>query len=142
MFSQPNQPYSPINPTNLDINFKDLMFGQGYNYSQDYSMVHGSDHDLAPGLAHGSFPFDDDEDNSPAEEVSPVRPKKPPKHATTTKKDDPKEGKEAPKERTVAEEIALCQGWCEVSENSISGNNMKAKGFWEAVIRYFERRLV
>nr|GEZ38893.1 hypothetical protein [Tanacetum cinerariifolium] len=57
-----------------------------------------------------SFPFDDDEDNSPAEEVSPVRPKKPPKHATTTKKDDPKEGKEAPKERTVAEEIALCQG--------------------------------
>nr|GEZ66721.1 hypothetical protein [Tanacetum cinerariifolium] len=70
---------------------------------------HGSGHGLAPGSAHGWFPFDDDEDNSPAEEVSPVKPKKPSKHATKTKKDDPNEGKEAPKEWTVAEEIALCQ---------------------------------
>ncbi|GKD54804.1 hypothetical protein Tco_1288191 [Tanacetum coccineum] len=127
--SQPNQPYSPINPTNLDMNFEELIFSQDYNYSQDYSMGHGS--------AHGSLPFDDDEDNSPAEEVSPVKPKKPSKRAAKTKKDDPKEGKEAPKEWTVAEETALCQGWCDVSENSISENNMKAKGFWEAVIRYF-----
>ncbi|GJW09479.1 hypothetical protein Tco_1575306 [Tanacetum coccineum] len=137
--SQPNQPYSPINPTNLDMNFEDLMFGQEYNYSQDYSMGHGSGHGLTPGSTHGLFPFDDDEDNSPAEEVSPVKPKKPSKHTAKTKKDDPKEGKEAPKELTVAEEIVLCQGWCDVSENSISGNNMKAKGFWEAVIRYFEK---
>nr|GEX12496.1 hypothetical protein [Tanacetum cinerariifolium] len=100
--SQPNQPYSPINLTNLDLNFE--------------------------------FPFDDDEDNSSAKEVSPVKPKKPSKRAAKTKKDDPKEGKEAPKEWTVAEEIALCQGWCNILENSISGNNMKAKGFWEAVI--------
>ncbi|GKA74748.1 ribonuclease H-like domain-containing protein [Tanacetum coccineum] len=102
-------------------------------------MGHGSGHGSAPGSAHGSFPFIDDEDNSPAEEVSPVKPKKPSKHAAKTKKDDPMEGKEAPKEWTVAEEIALCQGWCDVSENSISRNSMKAKGFWEVVIRYFEK---
>ncbi|GKC57263.1 retrotransposon protein, putative, ty3-gypsy subclass, partial [Tanacetum coccineum] len=76
--------------------------------------------------------------NSPAKEVSPVKPKKPSKRAAKTKKDDPNEGKEAPKEWTVAEEIALCEGWCDVSENNISGNSMKAKGFWEAVIRYFK----
>ncbi|GJS63837.1 hypothetical protein Tco_0804041 [Tanacetum coccineum] len=128
--SQPNQPYSPINPTNLDMNFEELIFSQDNNYSQDYSMGHGSGHGSAP----SSLPFDDDEDNSPAEEVSPVKPKKPSKRAAKTKKDDPKEGKEAPKEWTVAEETTLCQGWCDVSENSISGNNMKAKGFWEAVI--------
>ncbi|GJX70817.1 hypothetical protein Tco_0307988 [Tanacetum coccineum] len=34
----------------------------------------------------------------------------------------------------MEEEIALCQGWCDVSENSISGNSMKTKGFWEVVI--------
>nr|GEU74485.1 hypothetical protein [Tanacetum cinerariifolium] len=50
-------------------------------------MGHGSGHGLAPGLAHGSFSFDDDEDNSPAEEVSPVKPKKPSKRAAKTKKD-------------------------------------------------------
>nr|GFC19676.1 hypothetical protein [Tanacetum cinerariifolium] len=99
--SQPNQPYSPINSTNLDMNFEELIFSQDYNYSQDYSMGHGS--------------------------ASPVKPKKLSKRAAKTKKDDPKEGNEAPREWTVAEEIALCQGWCDVSENSISGNSMKAK---------------
>ncbi|GKF14417.1 hypothetical protein Tco_0055879, partial [Tanacetum coccineum] len=77
--SQPNQPYSPINPTNLDMNFEELLF-------------------------------------------------------TKAKKDEVKEVKEPPKEWTVDEEVALCQGWCDVSENNISGNSMKAKGYWEAVI--------
>nr|GEZ13741.1 hypothetical protein [Tanacetum cinerariifolium] len=72
-------------------------------------MGHGLGHDSALGLAHSSFPFNDDEDNSHAEEVSPVKPKKPLKRAAKTNKDDPKEGKEAPKEWTVAEEIELCQ---------------------------------
>ncbi|GJY16165.1 retrotransposon protein, putative, ty3-gypsy subclass [Tanacetum coccineum] len=105
-------------------------------------MGHGSGHGSAPGSAHGSaqgsVPFHDDEDDSPVEEVSPVKPKKPSRRAAKAKKDEPKEVKETPKEWTVEEEIALCQGWCDVSENSISGNSMKAKGFWEAVIRYFE----
>ncbi|GJZ29410.1 hypothetical protein Tco_0574057 [Tanacetum coccineum] len=79
--SQPNQPYSLINPTNLDMNFEELIFSQDYNYSQYYSMGHGSGHGSASGSAHGStqgsVPFHDDEDDSPVEEVSPVKPKKP-----------------------------------------------------------------
>ncbi|GKD94645.1 retrovirus-related pol polyprotein from transposon TNT 1-94, partial [Tanacetum coccineum] len=60
--------------------------------------------------------------DSPVEEdVSPVKPKNPSRHATKAKKDETKEVKEPPKEWTVEEEIALCQGWCDVSKNSISG---------------------
>ncbi|GJZ13081.1 retrotransposon protein, putative, ty3-gypsy subclass [Tanacetum coccineum] len=91
---QPNQPYSPIN-TNLDMNFEELIFSQDYNYSQDYSICHGSGH----GSAYGSAPVQDDEDDSPVEET------------------------------------ALCQAWCDVSENNIDGNSMKSKGFWDAVLR-------
>nr|GEW38778.1 hypothetical protein [Tanacetum cinerariifolium] len=121
--SQTYQPYSTINSTNLDMNFEDLMFSQEYNYSQDYSMGHGSGHGSAHGSAHSSVPF---------HEVSPVKPKKPSRRAAKTKKD---ETKEPPKEWTVEEEIALCLGWCDVSENNISKNSRKAKGFCEAVIR-------
>ncbi|GKC01058.1 hypothetical protein Tco_0987194 [Tanacetum coccineum] len=102
-------------------------------------MGHGSGHGSAHGAAHGSVPVHDDEDNSLVEEVSPVKPKKPSRCAAKAKKDKPKEAKEAPKEWTVEEEITLCQGWCVVSENNILGNSMKAKGFWEAVIRYFKK---
>ncbi|GKF95584.1 hypothetical protein Tco_0288319, partial [Tanacetum coccineum] len=79
--SQPYQQYSPINPTNLDMNFEDLMFSQEYNYSQDYSMGYGS--------GHGSVPIHDEEDDSPVEETSPVKPKKPLRCATKSKKDEP-----------------------------------------------------
>ncbi|GJV47274.1 hypothetical protein Tco_1437486 [Tanacetum coccineum] len=106
--SQPYQQYSPINPTNLDMNFEDLMF------SQDYSMGHGSGHGLAHGSAHGSVPIHDEEDDSPVEETSPVKHKKPSRRATKAKKDEPKEVKDAPKEWTVEQEIALCQGWKDV----------------------------
>nr|GEW11608.1 hypothetical protein [Tanacetum cinerariifolium] len=101
-------------------------------------MGHGSGHGSAPCLAHGSaqcsVSFHDDEDDSPVEDVSPVKPKKPSRRAAKAKKDEPKAVKETPKEWTVAEKIALCQGWCDVSENSISENSNNAKGFWEAVI--------
>ncbi|GJW93129.1 hypothetical protein Tco_0172801, partial [Tanacetum coccineum] len=86
-----------------------------------------------------SVPIHDEEDNSPVEETSPVKHKKPSRRATKAKKDEPKEVKDAPNEWTVEEEIALCQGWGDVSENNISGNSKKAKGFWEAVIRYFKK---
>ncbi|GJV21303.1 hypothetical protein Tco_1370323 [Tanacetum coccineum] len=122
--SQPNQHYSPIIPTNLDMNFEELIFSQDYNYSQDYSMGHGS--------GHGSAPVQDDEDDSPVEEVSPIKPKKPSRRAARAKKDEPKE---PPKDWTMAEETALCQAWCDVSENNIDRNSMKSKGFWDAVIR-------
>ncbi|GJW96014.1 reverse transcriptase domain, reverse transcriptase zinc-binding domain protein [Tanacetum coccineum] len=41
----------------------------------------------------------------------------------------PKEGfKTSP--WTIEEEVALCQAWCDMSENNITGNVMKSKGFW------------
>ncbi|GKC90937.1 hypothetical protein Tco_1151586 [Tanacetum coccineum] len=71
-------------------------------------------------MGHGSAHVnDDEEDDSPVEEVSPVKPKKPSRRAARAKKNDPTE---PPKERTVEEEIALCQAWCDVSENNIVGN--------------------
>ncbi|GJW36460.1 hypothetical protein Tco_0059380 [Tanacetum coccineum] len=95
-------------------------------------MGHGSGH----GSAHGSVLVnDDEEDDSLVEEVSPVEPKKPSRCASRGKKDEPNE---PPKDWTMAEEIALCQSWCDVSENNIAGNSMKTKGFWDAVIKYFE----
>nr|GEV31444.1 hypothetical protein [Tanacetum cinerariifolium] len=90
--------------------------------------VHGSTYSLAP-------VNDDEEDDSPVEEVSPVKPKKPSRRAARAKKNDPK----VPlKDWIVVKEIALCQAWCDVSENNIVGNSMKTMGFWDAVITYFE----
>ncbi|GJT83778.1 ABC transporter G family member 7 isoform X2 [Tanacetum coccineum] len=123
--SQANQPYSPLNRVNLDMNFEQLLNTQDYYQSQDYSMGHGS--------VHGSAPVDDD---SPVEEMSPV--KKPSKRASRAKKNDAKD-KGPAKDWTKAEEIALCRTWCDVSKNSEKGNSMKVKGFWEAVINYFKK---
>ncbi|GJY13021.1 hypothetical protein Tco_0382330 [Tanacetum coccineum] len=100
-------------------------------------MGHGSGHGSAHGSAHGlALVNDDEEDSSPVEEVSPVKPKKPLRRAARARKDDPKE---PPKDWTMVEEIPLCQAWCDVSENNISGNSMKTRGFWDAVIMYFEK---
>nr|GEW07601.1 hypothetical protein [Tanacetum cinerariifolium] len=134
--SQPNQPYYQVNPINLDMNFEELIFSQDYNYSEDYSMGHGSGHGSAHSLAHGSNIVQDEEDDSLVEEVSTVKTKKPSRRATRAKKDEPKE---SPKDWITAEEIALCQAWCDVSENNFDGNSMKSKGFWDTVIRYFEK---
>ncbi|GJY69551.1 hypothetical protein Tco_0472533 [Tanacetum coccineum] len=135
--SQPNHPYSLVNRINLDMDFKQNIFSQDYNYSQNYSMVYCSGHGLAHGSAHGSpLVNDDKEDDSPVEEVSPIKPKKPLRRAARAKKDGPKE---PPKDWTVAEEIGLCQAWCNVSEYNIAGNSMKTRGFWDAVITYFEK---
>ncbi|GJU31127.1 hypothetical protein Tco_1174716 [Tanacetum coccineum] len=113
--SQANQPYSPLNRGNRDMNFEQLLNTQEYYQSQDYSMGQGSAH----GSAHCSAPVDDDDDNSPVEEMSPV--KKPSKRASRAKKNDAKE-KEPAKDWTKAEKIALCRAWCDVSENSEKGN--------------------
>ncbi|GJS80066.1 RNA-directed DNA polymerase, eukaryota, reverse transcriptase zinc-binding domain protein [Tanacetum coccineum] len=134
--SQANQPYSPLNRVTLDMDFEQLINNKEYYQSQDYSMGQGSAHGFAHGSAHGSAPVDDDD--SPVEEMSPVKAKKPSKCASRAKKNDAKE-KEAPKDWTKAEEIALCQAWCDVSENSEKENSMKAKGFWEVVINYFKK---
>nr|GEY46906.1 hypothetical protein [Tanacetum cinerariifolium] len=104
MSSQANQPYSPLNRVTLDMDFEQLMYSQEYdacqgsghnnqdNYpSQYYSMGHDS--------AHGSAPVDDD---SPVEEMSTVKARKPSKRASKAKTNDTKE---PPKEWTMAEEI-------------------------------------
>ncbi|GKC21484.1 hypothetical protein Tco_1023634 [Tanacetum coccineum] len=81
------------------MDFGQNIFSQDYNYSKDYSMGYGSGHNSAHDSAHGSALVNDDvEDDSPVEEVSPVKPKKPSRR-----------------------------------------NNMKTKGFWDAVITYFEK---
>nr|GEV46839.1 hypothetical protein [Tanacetum cinerariifolium] len=125
---QANQPYSPLNRVNLDTKFGQLLNTQEYYQSQDYSMGQGS--------AHGSAPVDDDDNDSPVEEMSPV--KKPSKRASKAKKNDAKD-KEPAKDWTNAEEIALYRPWCDVSKNSKKGNNMNVKRFWEAVINYFKK---
>nr|GEX25779.1 hypothetical protein [Tanacetum cinerariifolium] len=74
--------------------------------------------------AHGWAPI---EDGSPVKEVAtPAKAKKFSKsHQKTV---PPKEGfKTSP--WTIAEEVALCQAWCDVSKNKITGNAMKSKGF-------------
>ncbi|GJR96577.1 hypothetical protein Tco_0268751 [Tanacetum coccineum] len=102
----------------LDMDFEQLMYSQDYYPTQDYSMGQGS--------AHGSAPVVDDD--SPVEEMSPVKAKKSSKRASKAKKNDTKE-KEPPKDWTTAEEIALCQAWCDVSKNVEKGNCIKDKGF-------------
>ncbi|GKF49843.1 hypothetical protein Tco_0143094 [Tanacetum coccineum] len=56
-------------------------------------------HPYSPVNPHGSTPVNNDvEDDSPVEEVSPVKPKKPSRRIARAKKDDPKE---PPKDWTV-----------------------------------------
>nr|GEZ66928.1 hypothetical protein [Tanacetum cinerariifolium] len=74
-YSQPNQPYSPINPTNLDMNFEEFIFSQDNYYNQDYSMGHSSGHGSTHGSAHDLVPVHDIEDDSLVEEKNRVRPR-------------------------------------------------------------------
>ncbi|GKC23568.1 hypothetical protein Tco_1025718, partial [Tanacetum coccineum] len=80
MSSQVNQPYSLTNRVSLDMDFGQLMYSQEFYPAQDYSMGHGSAH----GSAHDSALVDDDD--SPVEEMSPVKAKKPLKCASKAKK--------------------------------------------------------
>nr|GEU37627.1 hypothetical protein [Tanacetum cinerariifolium] len=120
--SKLNHPYSPVNRINLDMDFEQNIFSQDYKYSQDYSMGYGSGHGSAHSLALAN---DDEEDNSPVKEVSPVKPKNPSRRPARAKKNDLKE---PPKDWKVAKEIALCQAWWDVSKNNIPGNSMKTRG--------------
>nr|GEW26650.1 hypothetical protein [Tanacetum cinerariifolium] len=113
-------------------------------YIQDYPMGHGSGHGLAHDSAQGSVPFYDNEYDSPVEEVSPVKPKKPSRRAAKAKKDALKEVKETPKEWTVEEEIALCQGTLKIklvqqevmtrslANGKISWKNVEMPNFYQS----------
>ncbi|GJR46197.1 hypothetical protein Tco_1314300 [Tanacetum coccineum] len=66
--SQANQPYFSLNCVTLYMDFEQLINNQEYYQSRDYSIGQGS--------AHGSAPVDEDDD-SPVEEMPPVKTKKP-----------------------------------------------------------------
>ncbi|GJR53609.1 hypothetical protein Tco_1404130 [Tanacetum coccineum] len=66
------------------------------------------------------------EDDSPVEEVEPVKPKrKYTRRSKPTKKND----KEFVEPWTIKEEIALCKAWVAKSEDSVEGNGKKGQGF-------------
>ncbi|GKC32046.1 hypothetical protein Tco_1039340 [Tanacetum coccineum] len=105
--------------------------GQGSGGNQEFYT--GQDYSMGQGSAYGSAPIEDD---SPVEEVAtPVKGKKVSKRRQKTV---PTENKKSSKPWTTEEEVALCQAWCDVSENNITGNAMKSRGFWLKVIEYFE----
>nr|GEU62508.1 RNA-directed DNA polymerase, eukaryota [Tanacetum cinerariifolium] len=122
MFYQ-NRPFHPLynnknafyqsptglySPTNLDMDFEQLMFSQEYYPSQDYSM------------GHGSAPVnDDEEDDSPVKEVSPVKPNKPSRRAARAKKNDPMEPPKYVRPRIGA----FCAIVNNVEDNHESGSN-------------------
>nr|GEV91954.1 hypothetical protein [Tanacetum cinerariifolium] len=110
----------------------DYYAGQGSGSNQEFYT--GQDYSVGHGSAHGSAPV---EDNFLVEEVAaPAKGKKVSKCCPKTV---------LPKETfktlpwTIAKDIALCQAWCDVSENSITGNSIKSKGFWLKFIEYFEK---
>nr|GEU61254.1 hypothetical protein [Tanacetum cinerariifolium] len=82
---------------------------------QDYSIGHG--------LAHGLTPIEDD---SSVEKVAPVKAKKVSKRRQKTLTTV---NKESSKPCTTKEEVALCQAWCNASENNIMRDAMKSRGF-------------
>ncbi|GKE26365.1 hypothetical protein Tco_1441749, partial [Tanacetum coccineum] len=77
------------------------------------------------GSVYGSATVKDD---SPVKEVAvPVKVKK---VSRRLQKTVPTENKESSTPWTIEEDVTLCQAWCDVSENSITGNAMKSRGFW------------
>nr|GEX25833.1 hypothetical protein [Tanacetum cinerariifolium] len=85
-------------------------------------------------MGQGLAPVKDD--YSVKEVVAPVKAKKVSKcrHKTI-----PTENKELSKPWIIKEEVALCQVWCDMSENRITKSIMKSMGFWLKVTEYFEK---
>nr|GFA20624.1 hypothetical protein [Tanacetum cinerariifolium] len=78
------------------------------------------------------------EDESPVEEVAPVKPKR-----IYTQRRQPlkKSYKEFVEMWTIEKEVALCKAWVSASEDSIEGNGKKALGFWTEVTEYFHKEM-
>nr|GEW15819.1 hypothetical protein [Tanacetum cinerariifolium] len=75
------------------------------------------------------------EDDSLVKEVVPVKAKKVLK---CREKSVTTENKESSKKEKY---VALCKAWCGVSKNNVRGSTMKTRGFWSAVIDYFEKEM-
>ncbi|GJU49423.1 putative ribonuclease H-like domain-containing protein, partial [Tanacetum coccineum] len=88
--------YVPLGIRQIESLGWELQDAGGQNITtQDYFMGQG----LAHGLAYDSAPVDDDDDDSPVEEMSPIKAKKASKRASRAKKNDNKE-KDPPKDWT------------------------------------------
>nr|GEZ19822.1 hypothetical protein [Tanacetum cinerariifolium] len=70
------------------------------------------------------------QDESPVEEVEPVKAKR---KYTRRRQPLKKSDKEFVEPWTIEEEIALCKAWVSTSKNNIKGNGKKASGFWTEV---------
>ncbi|GKB22797.1 hypothetical protein Tco_0862198, partial [Tanacetum coccineum] len=78
------------------------------------------------------------EDDSPVEEVEPVKPKrKYTRRSKPTKKND----KEFVEPWTIEEEIALFKAWVAKSEDNVEGKGKKAAGFWTEVAGHFHEEM-
>ncbi|GJX72343.1 hypothetical protein Tco_0309514 [Tanacetum coccineum] len=99
--SQSSQRFSPINQLDLDDDFV-LLFSQP-----------------------SEGPSQPVEDDSPVEEVAPVK-KKYVRKRQPAKKND----KDLSEPWTPQEEVVLCRAWVDVSENSKDENAKKAARFW------------
>nr|GEX68009.1 hypothetical protein [Tanacetum cinerariifolium] len=78
---------------------------------------------------------------SSVEEVATSRTKNK-KKATRNRQKRMSQSADAPRQTlwTIKEEIALCNGWLAVSENSRDGNARKQPGFWVEVLEYVESK--
>nr|GEX54682.1 hypothetical protein [Tanacetum cinerariifolium] len=79
------------------------------------------------------------EDDSPIEEVEPVKPKR---KYTRRRQPLKKSDKEFVKPWTTKEEVALCKALLSTSDDSIEGNGKQALGFWTEVTKYFHKEMV
>ncbi|GKC54111.1 hypothetical protein Tco_1076856, partial [Tanacetum coccineum] len=116
--SSPPSQSSPIPAFNLDDDNFEPLWASASQPFQPYS----------------EGPSQQVEDDSPVEEVEPVKPKrKYTRRSKPTKKND----KEFVELWTIEEEITLCKAWVAKSEDSVEGNDKKTTGFWTEVADHF-----
>ncbi|GJX20946.1 hypothetical protein Tco_0223623 [Tanacetum coccineum] len=120
--SPPPSQSSPIPAFNLDDNNFEHLWASASKPFQPYS----------------EGPSQPVEDDSPVDEVEPVKPKrKYTRRSKPTKKND----KEFVEPWTIEEEITLCKAWVAKSEDRVEGNGKKAAGFWTEVADHFHEEM-
>ncbi|GKE02254.1 hypothetical protein Tco_1390237 [Tanacetum coccineum] len=104
---------------------QDYYAGQGSRGTQDYYT--GQDYSIGHGSGQGSGmggPPNPVEDESPVEEVAPIKSKNVLKRCQKAKTTI---NKEASNPRITTKEVTLCKAWIDVSKDSIRGNTMKTR---------------
>lgn len=134
--SPPEQQSSPIPSFNLDDdNLEPLWASQPFQHYAEGPSQHYSE---GPSQQFSQGPSQQEIDDSPVEEVPPVKAKrKYTRRAKPVKNTD----KDVPEPWNQKEEIALCKAWVAKSEDNIDGNAKKAVGFWTEVTEYFHAEM-